>query len=184
MTDRDTLAPVTMKPHAAQALLDADTPLLASLPFVRELTVDAYYHSLRSRLHGPEHWDRVARNGLRIGYESGADLRVVLAFALLHDAFRVNDDADPAHGHRAAAWAYEHRLILGPALTSEAAFGALSAALAYHADGTVSEDATLGTCWDADRLDLWRVGITPEVALLSTAAGRRICADAFPEGGS
>jgi hypothetical protein len=34
----------------------------------------------------------------------------------------------------------------------------------------VSADGTIGTCWDADRLDLPRVGIWPSAALLSTDA--------------
>ena len=37
------------------------------------------------------------------------------------------------------------------------------------ANGLVSEDPTVGACWDADRLDLPRVGIQPDPALFSTA---------------
>lgn len=40
----------------------------------------------------------------------------------------------------------------------------------YHAAGLVSASATIGCCWDADRLDLPRVGIVPSASLLSTAA--------------
>ena len=43
---------------------------------------------------------------------------------------------------------------------------------AEHADGTVSSDPTVGACWDADRLDLPRVGITPRPELFSTEAAR------------
>ena len=44
-----------------------------------------------------------------------------------------------------------------------------------HTDGTISDDPTIGCCWDADRLDLPRVGMQPDPALLSTeAAARRI----------
>jgi hypothetical protein len=32
---------------------------------------------------------------------------------------------------------------------------------------------TIGCCWDADRLDLSRVGIEPDTELMSTDAGRR-----------
>jgi hypothetical protein len=31
---------------------------------------------------------------------------------------------------------------------------------------------TVGACWDADRLHLWRIGVAPDPARLSTAAGR------------
>ena len=33
----------------------------------------------------------------------------------------------------------------------------------------MTSDPTVGACWDADRLDLPRVWITPDPALLSTA---------------
>jgi uncharacterized protein len=42
----------------------------------------------------------------------------------------------------------------------------------YTADGQVTDDPTLGAAWDADRLDLPRVGVAPDPARLSTAAGR------------
>lgn len=53
-------------------------------------------------------------------------------------------------------------------------FALLEEAIALHADGEVTEDPTIGTCWDADRLDLLRVGITPSSELLSTAAARTL----------
>ena len=37
-----------------------------------------------------------------------------------------------------------------------------------HTNGQVSSDPTVGACWDADRLDLPRVGVTPNPALFST----------------
>jgi hypothetical protein len=46
------------------------------------------------------------------------------------------------------------------------------AALAGHSDGLVTDDPTIGCCWDADRLDLWRVGAPPVPALLSTEAAK------------
>ena len=56
----------------------------------------------------------------------------------------------------------------------DGSFDLLCKACADHADGYVSEDPTIGACWDADRLDLWRVGITPTPDLLSTNSGRRL----------
>jgi uncharacterized protein len=35
-----------------------------------------------------------------------------------------------------------------------------------------SEVPTIGVCWDADRLDLTRVGIMPDPEFFSTAAGK------------
>jgi hypothetical protein len=35
-----------------------------------------------------------------------------------------------------------------------------------------TEDPTIGTCWNAYRLDIGRAGITPEASYMSNAAGR------------
>ena len=37
-----------------------------------------------------------------------------------------------------------------------------------HTDGTTTRDPEIGCCWDADRLNLWRVGIRPSSRYLST----------------
>ncbi|WP_309570416.1 hypothetical protein [Deinococcus sp.] len=41
-----------------------------------------------------------------------------------------------------------------------------------HERGHVSADPTIGACWEADRLELVRVGMRPRAALMSTAAGQ------------
>jgi uncharacterized protein len=51
-------------------------------------------------------------------------------------------------------------------------FELLATACAYHTDGLTEGDITVQTCWDADRLDLGRVGITLEPACLCTANAR------------
>ena len=49
----------------------------------------------------------------------------------------------------------------------------LEEACRAHTGGGVTADATIGVCWDADRLTLGRVGITPKARYFSTDAGRR-----------
>ena len=44
----------------------------------------------------------------------------------------------------------------------------LAEALRLHSDGRVSADATIGACWDADRLHLPRVFIEPDPKRFST----------------
>ena len=51
----------------------------------------------------------------------------------------------------------------------------LEYAIRHHTDGVMSDDPTIGTCWDADRLDLGRVGIVPEASRMSTRAGKEKC---------
>jgi uncharacterized protein len=41
-----------------------------------------------------------------------------------------------------------------------------------HSDGDTEADITVQTCWDADRLDLGRVGIRPHPIYLCTAVAK------------
>ena len=49
----------------------------------------------------------------------------------------------------------------------------LEYAIRHHTGGRTSDDPTIGTCWDADRLDIGRVGIIPHQRYMSTKPGRR-----------
>ena len=122
-------------------------------------------------LHGPGHWRRVQRNGLELAAVTEADRDVVKLFALFHDSCRESEGFDPEHGERGADLAlsmhgdlfelHEHQLEI-----------LIEACQGHHHGGT-SDGITVGTCWDADRLDLPRVGIRPEEAYMSTDEGRR-----------
>ena len=124
-----------------------------------------------SFLHGEGHWRRVAAAGLSLIQETpGADPAVVFLFTLFHDSMRVNDGHDPLHGPRGAALAGELR---GRAFDLEdAEMNLLGFACEEHTNGGIESNATVGVCWDADRLNLWRVGIRPDPRLLSTEAAR------------
>jgi uncharacterized protein len=121
--------------------------------------------------HGVAHWARVLENGLRLAEMTGADLEIVQLFALLHDSKRVNECTDLDHGRRAAEFAKELRGRVFDLPDRE--FGLLQVACAGHTDEQTYPDITVQTCWDADRLDLGRVGITPEPNRLCTAAAKR-----------
>ncbi len=125
--------------------------------------------------HGVSHWRRVAANGrLLAGKTPGADVEVVLAFAALHDSQRLNEWSDPGHGPRAAAFA-SHLHALGLLGLTDEQFKTLERACRIHNGiGTARTDPTVACCLDADRLDLPRVGITPDPARLSTPAARRV----------
>lgn len=144
--------------------------VLLQLPWAEAVVRDAEPHAMNSDLHGPDHWERVARNGLRLGLKSGADLRVVLAFSVMHDAWRIDDAGDPYHSDRAVSWMLDHYDLIG---LDKIAMTSLEIALADHDKGRTYPMPTVGTCWDADRLDLPRVGITPVVELLSTEAAKK-----------
>ena len=49
-------------------------------------------------------------------------------------------------------------------------FALLIEACAGHTDARFNDDSTVGACFDSDRLNLWRVGKTPDAKYLSTDA--------------
>jgi uncharacterized protein len=122
--------------------------------------------------HGPRHWSRVEANGVMIAAGVGADIDVVRLFAVLHDSQRINEGVDPDHGRRGAELAARLRGELFE--LSDARFQTLCEACVHHTDGVRHADPTIGTCWDADRLDLPRVGWRPDEAFLSTSLGRQV----------
>jgi uncharacterized protein len=122
--------------------------------------------------HGPDHWKRVEANGLVLAKETGADVMVVRLFALFHDSRRENEFTDPEHGRRGSSYARELRGIHFQ--INDAQFDLLETACIWHTDGKHHLDPTIGTCWDADRLDLGRVGIIPDPKYMSTDLGRRM----------
>jgi uncharacterized protein len=145
-------------------MLDAPFALERLLATVRERST-----GIGSHIHGEHHWRTVGANGLWLAEPlDGADTLVIFLFALLHDSMRVNDSIDPEHGPRAAAFAVQLYAegLLG---TTPAQLETLRYACFEHTNGLVSSDPTVGVCWDADRLDLPRVGIQPDPARFSTA---------------
>ena len=139
--------------------------------------------------HGVDHWARVRENGLRLAKVTGANPDVVELFAMFHDACRLNEDHDPKHGSRGADLALEfHGKFFQLAARD---FTALRVACRLHTEGLTDGDITVQTCWDADRLDLGRVGIKPSPRFLCTDAAKNPvmlewaydqgCAGASPE---
>jgi uncharacterized protein len=121
-------------------------------------------------IHGAGHWGRVRRNGLRLAEATGADPQVVELFAWLHDVRRHDDGFDPEHGHRAAELAGELRGEIFE--LDDHRFELLCDACRGHSDGHTQGEVTILTCWDADRLDLGRIGVRPDPARLCTEAAR------------
>jgi uncharacterized protein len=123
----------------------------------------------RSYIHGDQHWRAVAEVGARLLPQARrADRNVVFLFSLFHDSMRENEHADPGHGTRGGELARElhGRLFRLPDDRLEL----LVKACAEHTDTRFSDDATLGVCFDSDRLNLWRVGKEPDAKFLSTDA--------------
>jgi len=165
-TFRRNHAPTDARPPSAASDFKRDIPEPGDLV----AAVVAGSPNAGSTWHGENHWRGVAAAGARI-LEAGcrADPAVVFMFALLHDSQRHAEGRDPEHGQRAAdllrGLSDVHRL-------GDGQLDVLRRALVDHDRGLTSDDLTVGACWDADRLTLGRVGVTPRAELLSTAAGR------------
>ena len=134
-------------------------------------------------IHGVSHWDRVAKNADSLK-TSDVDVLVVKAFAYVHDVERENENDDPQHGLRAAKLVDEiHSTVLE--FLTEKEIQQLKEACELHTTTLRTEDATVNACFDADRLDLGRVGITPNPDKMATVQGRILAEkmmEANPEG--
>ena len=137
--------------------------------------------------HGVSHWARVLENGFRLAKETGVSIEIVQLFAVFHDARRVNEDFDLGHGKRGAELAAAFR---GDWFNlPDHDFDLLYEACVGHTDGGTDGDITVQICWDADRLDLGRVGISPDSQKLCTPTARKLihwadgraCSEVVPE---
>jgi len=148
-----------MPPHASTIAVRA---LLAHLRL--RFALDWY------DIHGAAHWARVRAIGLHLAQRTGADPTVVELFAWLHDSCRWNDGTDPEHGQRAAELGAE---LNGQFYDLEPSrLELLAAACRGHSNGETEGEVTVTTCWDADRLDLGRIGVIPDPARLCNDAAR------------
>jgi uncharacterized protein len=123
-------------------------------------------------IHGIDHWDRVARNGESLNVP-GADMEVVLCFAYLHDVERQSDGYDLEHGPRAAELVDQIRDSVLSFLDDKQ-IGLLKDACTFHTTCPRTGNPTIDACFDSDRLDLPRAGITPDPAKMATKEGAEI----------
>jgi len=128
-----------------------------------------------STIHGVKHWQTVERNAHYLAEFNDADSEVLSYFAYFHDCMRENEYSDRGHGPRAAVFAKQHRDLIP---LDDIQFKQLTDACKGHTHGTRPECITINTCWDADRLDLLRVGIIPDANRLHNEEAKRIANEA------
>jgi len=121
-------------------------------------------------IHGLGHWARVLENGLRLAETTGADMGIVRLFALFHDSRRQNDYKDDGHGRRGAEFAVSLRNKYFS--LSDEDFDRLFKACESHTDEIFHDDVTIQTCWDADRLDLYRAKSHVHLDFFGTVAAK------------
>ncbi len=122
--------------------------------------------------HGVEHWDRVAKFGEML-FTEGADMDVIMAFAYLHDSQRKDNGEDLEHGMRAS-------ILIDTIRNAELFFlndtqlAKLKRACELHTIEHRTSDITINICFDADRMDLLRVGIKPLPDKMATKKGAEL----------
>lgn len=124
-------------------------------------------------VHGLPHWRRVWFHGRCLAASVDVDPAILACFEFLHDSQHHNDHHDPQHGQRAADFALSLRNASVINELDASAFEHLCEAMRHHSDGHTKADPALRACWDADRLDLLRVGIRPAPHRLCTEYARR-----------
>jgi len=129
-----------------------------------------------SDIHGLSHWQRVERNAVLLAEKTGADLQVLCGFAYLHDMCRENDGYDPEHGLRASKLIKEYAGSLFHGVEDNIVYR-LCFACENHTRMLRCGDPLIDTCFDADRLDLTRVGIKPDPAKMATELGAYLAAN-------
>lgn len=150
---------------------DATMPLKGSV-ITQELiqTILRRYTLPWGGTHGVPHWARVLENGRRLSEKTEARGDIIELFAVFHDSRRINEGIDDGHGRRGSELARDLRGRVYD--LDDKGFVLLIQACDLHTEGYRDGDVTLRTCWDADRLDLARVGITPRREKLCTDGAR------------
>ena len=123
-------------------------------------------------VHGYVHSLSVERNMMilckQLNYGWGWGMWI---FAYYHDILRLNDGADPDHGKRAADLL---RGIRANGNLNSVPIGLIDSicfACENHSTMLRSGDQLTDICFDADRLDLMRVGIKPDPKMMATHIG-------------
>lgn len=128
---------------------------------------------LSSNVHGLPHWIRVFEYGRDLAEDADVDAEVLRYFAFLHDSCRATDGDDPDHGARAADLIDEIRHDLLEQLNDDQV-ELLKMACTLHTGTDRTGNRTIDACLDSDRLDLWRVGISPDPARMATEKGAEL----------
>ncbi len=122
--------------------------------------------------HGIAHWSRVWRNAKELCEAEDVDPTVPCFFSFLHDSQRFDEGSDIHHGARAVQWIQQ--LYTKRKLNIRASdFHMLCEAIHGHSHGGTEAFPVVQICWDADRLDLGRVGMIPNPKYLCTEHAKK-----------
>ena len=124
-----------------------------------------------SPIHGFKHWRAVEKNGLYLSQFNDGDPAVISHFAYFHDCMRVNEQRDDGHGMRGGRYALKNKDLID---LNEEQLNILYKACAGHTGGRNPLNDTIACCWEADRLDLRRVDIEPDIQWFYSDEAKRM----------
>jgi uncharacterized protein len=161
----------SLTPEKIRILCDGEEALITrhkeAIQNVRNFVIDHFDHDYCGEYHGADHWERVALHGKSVARSLGLDPLLPYVFGWVHDSQRESEGLDPEHGARAAEFIGSNEDGLFSFLSDEQ-LNILALACDLHSTGETEGDELAQACWDADRLDLWRVGVKPEPQYLCT----------------
>jgi len=154
--------------HSKTLLMLIESYLLGNkVYFLGSNAVDTTLKIDINGLHGINHWRRVCDVGMKLAKLNNADSLVIKHFAFLHDIAREDDFLDKEHGRRSAKFITNNKEVFNE-LDSHQLAQLIEAVKNHNSDGYKSDDITIQTCLDADRLDLPRVGVWVDADYLQT----------------
>lgn len=167
-----------LQPEQVRMLCDGERTLLnlyaPHLRTIQQHVLGCHDAEICGYYHGPDHWARVGVHCAATSRAFGIDPLIPTIFALTHDSQRESDGDDPNHGPRAAQWIQSERMGFF-AFLDDAQIEELTRACELHSEGLTEDVApAVMACWDADRLDLGRVGIHPAPEYLCGAYAKRM----------
>ncbi len=126
---------------------------------------------LHSPIHGFNHWRTVKKNALYLSQLNDGDPDVISHFAYFHDCMRVNEQRDDGHGMLGGKYALKNKELLE---LYDDQLNILYKACSGHTGGRNPSNDTIACCWEADRLDLRRVDIEPDIQWFYSDAAKEM----------
>lgn len=130
--------------------------------------------------HGILHWERVYINCLKLSKYYQVNSEVFELFSLLHDSKRKTEYEDIEHGKRSGLFIKElinNRIIQLSNEDKKRLIFACSNHTKPNKNAKLYLDPVVQICFDADRLDIGRVGIIPEEKYFLTKYAKRLVED-------
>ncbi|MEA5082074.1 MAG: HD domain-containing protein [Dysgonamonadaceae bacterium] len=162
-------AKVVKQPSPKYFSIERDKALSETLKLLK-INVSQSIFDKDSPIHGYSHFLRVFRNIVLLGNHYKFERSSIELFAYYHDILRLNDGDDPQHGKRGAEL-FKNGIAPKYYNMQNDIVDKVCFACENHTTLLRSGDSLIDICFDADRLDLMRVGVKPDPKKMATHIG-------------